>query len=66
MELTEPLDVAVVNAAQVAEATGPLRTSEPSMFGPRATGSPSAAALGWAWARTATVTPTTRKASITP
>ena len=34
MLLTEPLEVAVVMAAQVAEATGPNRTSLPSMFGP--------------------------------
>ena len=46
MLLTEPLEVAVVIAAQVAAATGPSRTSLPSMFGPRATGSPSVAALG--------------------
>ena len=35
MLLTEPLEVAVVIAAQVAAATGPSRTSLPSMFGPR-------------------------------
>ncbi len=40
MLLTEPLEVAVVIAAQVAEATGPNRTSLPSMFGPAATGRP--------------------------
>ena len=40
MLLTEPFEVAVVIAAQVAEATGPMRTSLPSMFGPRTTGRP--------------------------
>ena len=34
MLLTEPFEVAVVIAAQVAAATGPSRTSLPSMFGP--------------------------------
>ena len=53
MLLTEPFDVAVVIAAQVAEATGPIRTSLPSMFGrPRPAG-PSVAALGLASAQIA-------------
>ena len=34
MELTEPLEVPVVLAAQMAEAVGPKRTSLPSMFPP--------------------------------
>ena len=66
MLLTEPFEVAVVIAAQVAEATGPSRTSLPSMFGPAATGRPSVAALGWTSAQMATTAPTTRSASITP
>ena len=66
MLLTEPLDVAVVIAAQVAEAVGPMRTSLPSMFGPRATGRPSVAALGATSASTAITQPATRNASITP
>ena len=67
MLLTEPLDVAVVIAAQVAEATGPNRTSVPSMFGPAATFlSPSVAALGSTSARIATTAPATRNVSITP
>ena len=54
MQLTEPLDVAVVIAAQVAEATGPSRTSLPSMLPPWRTGRPAVAALGWSSARIAT------------
>ena len=66
MLLTEPLDVPVVMAAQVAEATGPFRTSLPSMFGAAATGSPAVAALGLVSAQTATTAPVTIRTSITP
>ena len=46
MLLTEPLEVAVVMAAQVAPETAPTRTSLPSMFGPWTTARSSVAALG--------------------
>ena len=66
MLFTEPLDVAVVSEAQVAEATGPKRTSLPSIFGPLATGSPIVAALGLTSARMAITQPVTSSESITP
>ncbi len=64
--LTEPLEVAVVIADQVAEATGPSRTSLPSRLPPFETAKPATAALGWVSAAIATVAPTRSMASITP
>ncbi len=67
MLLTEPFEVEVVIAAQVAAATGPSLTSLPSMFGPRTTGSPSSrGARGTTPPETATVNPTSKSKSMTP
>ena len=66
MLLTEPLEVAVVIAAHVAEATGPFRTSLPSMLRARATASPSVAELGWSSAQMAMPAPARSRAIITP
>ena len=67
MLLTEPLEVAVVIAAQVARGHG----AEPDLLAlhvraPARPASPSVAALGWTSARMATTAPATRSASITP
>src|SRR5262249_18069513 len=66
MLLTEPLDVPDVMPAHVADATGPLRVSFPSMFGSATTGSPVVAALGFDSAQMAIDVPVTSSVNITP